>query len=245
MTAPIQTDPISGLEPPKFSDVFTRVHVYSRVAQGVTDPADVERVAIAADAFEAEGMAFRDVQRAIESDRMLSDAGKGEKAFQAAQEGAKRLQSIATNAMAPLEADVARREKTLLDPQLRTRMPAGVDAADWRSVESEIRAKLEKLDPIERATMYRNAVTTGDVQFIRAVENAPKAFRLVDDAMIAEAAEAFAAARWPEDFEVLQEKRSALSTIKWNAKRAVMDFEKRVGRPIADIPLPSFRTSSK
>lgn len=232
MTAPVAN--------PSFEDTYTPRHILMRHAHGVSDPAIAETVSTLAQTLEEQLVAFEEVNTAITSDRMLSPAGKTEKRLGVAQEGAKRIRDIAGAAAQTIETEIAQAEASLFAPHVRHRLPSDVDPADSRAIESEIRSQVKALDPMIRDNMYLDAAKRRDRQFMRALEQAPQAFPLVSPKAVAEGAELFAAAEFPDDYAKLLEKRSARSTIAYNAQRAIDAYSRMAGRPVESVPLPTF-----
>lgn len=198
---------------------LTPEFLFPRNASGVADFDLVARGERFADDVESIMVSFRRGLDEIRTGGSLTALGQAQASGTAAQRVAGKIMAAADVAMRPVKGAVEEGER-LLRPEFRHRIPAGVDAADTRQVEGEIRARLagmQQRDPvvgqIEVDAIYSNACAAGDWQTVRAIEQAPRSFPLVSAELIERGADRFAAAVRPDRWARLQQERALLSQL--------------------------------
>lgn len=211
---------------------MTSAFCFNRAVPEVSEASLAGLMASTADGLEALLTEYTGVLKNVDTNRNYTAVGKIEARRSLVPQVATKLTSL----KAPLEnlQNAITHGESILSAAIRHRIPQTANADDWRALEGEVRRKVEALDPVERNTIYLQAARDGDTLTVRAIEQAPAAFRLISEDTIAEGAELYAAATQPEAYGLLQQQRAALAHINGDFTRAANIVSRMVGNSLTD-----------
>lgn len=214
---------------------YTREFVLPRRPEGMNESGTAQ-VAKLADLLESELNGLR--ERLGEIRRDMKPEAQAGAVTRAAAKTAEKIAALQQAYIPSAEKAVSSLEAALLSPAVRHAIPSGVDPADWRAAEAELRALVRDKDPLEIETLYRDAAGRGDRQTMRALELGPSALPLISEELRAEGAELFAEATAPEKYEKLRQARYLRDTLTGNIRNAGGGFRRLTGILIDD-PVPA------
>ncbi|WP_447979026.1 hypothetical protein [Candidatus Nitrospira bockiana] len=171
---------------------------------------------------------FEKERRRIDEDPRYSSVGQLEAKEKLVQATIKELDQIRSDARHYPDQISQVERQMQIDPQDDNPVLAFIR-------EQEIRSQLRGMDPLEVERLYKEAARGGDIEFMRAVERAPRAFPIVKPDLIQEGQTILRQARFPELTKKVQELRridETLNSLLATARKVLSDAIS--GRPLDD-----------
>lgn len=155
----------------------------------------------------------------ILSDQFMTREGKHANLRAVGERAEKEIAQLTGSQIEPLRKRAERAGAVLSEP-MRHRLPQGVDPEEAKSLEREVRELIRGRDPQEVERLYLEAARKGDTVTVRAIERLPEAFRPVGEKAVQQARHLYAEARFPAEFQNMNDSASTASQVTWNANRA-------------------------
>lgn len=162
--------------------------------------------------------------RRIQDNPDLSDQGKKKQLADLYGRHVDFMKSIADNQevknLETRKAEVAAKLKQSLQPEVEK-----MDSARAEMRAQEIRRWFQTIDPVHREQTYLEAVSRGDIELCRAIEDAPSFYKFVPDSLKAEGQRRRQFAINPDDARFISDVSTLNSTIQANIARADRELE--------------------
>ena len=169
---------------------------------------------------------FSDKFSEINTSNDLTSSGK--------QNASKEIGNDVVKALAEVEKDIAGYDTNISNIEKDLLPPKSAEETVLSYLkEKELRDKISDLDPLERETIYRNAITDNSTDVIAAIENAPALFPVVSASLIEKLKDERLAALFPDQFE----KISTLQTAKGLVTGAIVAVKSSLEKEGIQFPV--------